>query len=104
MNPNGPFQGRGFGFVPAHGYYQGGTPTLAWVTFALVLLLVLTVFALLVARFARAGRNFGGPRMRMRGRPDPLDIVRMRFASGQISREEYLQATADLTPPQPPAP
>jgi hypothetical protein len=33
----------------------------------------------------------------------------MRFASGQISRDEYLQATSDLvadapTQPQPPAP
>ncbi len=110
MNPNPPFQGRGFGFAPVHGYYQGGTSTLAWVTFALVLLLVLTVFALLVARFAsggRRGRGRGhfGPRMRMRGGPpDPLEILRMRFASGQISREEYLQATSDLTAaPQPPA-
>lgn len=48
--------------------------------------------------------------MRMRGgaRPDPLEILRMRFASGQISRDEYLQATSDLateapTQPQPPA-
>ena len=57
MNPNPPFQGRGFGFAPVHGYYQGGTSTLAWVTFALVLLLVLTVFALLVARFASGGRR-----------------------------------------------
>lgn len=112
MNNTPQFGPRGFGggsgFGPVHGYYHSGPPTLAWVTFALVLLLVLTVFALLVARFASGGRGRGrghfGPRMRMRGgSPDPLDILRMRFASGQISREEYLQATSDLTPgPQPP--
>jgi hypothetical protein len=38
--------------------------------------------------------------MRMRGgggRPDPLEILRMRFASGQMTRDEFLQATSDLT-------
>jgi hypothetical protein len=118
MNPNTPFRGRGFGYGPnvvAFHEHAANTP-LQWATFALVLLIALTLGALVVARLAGGGRRrrhrFGGPmRMRMRGagggRPDPLEILRMRFASGQISREEYLQATADLAPtetiPQPPA-
>ena len=108
MNPTPPFRIRGFGYGP--GFVRvhdaaANTP-LQWATFALVLLIALTLAALIVARMA------GGPRrrrFRMRaGRPDPLEVLRMRFASGQISREEYLQATGDLgadapTQPQPPA-
>jgi uncharacterized membrane protein len=113
MNPNTPLRGRGFGYAPNFaGYHDhvANTP-LQWATFALVLLIALTLGAFVVARFARGGRRrhrFGPPmRMRMRGGPggpDALDVLRMRFASGQISREEFLQATADLTPaaPQPP--
>jgi uncharacterized membrane protein len=36
-------------------------------------------------------------RMRGGGRPDPLEVLRMRFASGQITRDEFLQATSDLS-------
>ena len=107
MNTNPQFP-QGFGYGPALRVHEqlGNTP-LQWATFALVLLIALTLGALIVARVA------GGPprrrRFRMRGRPDPADVLRMRFASGQISREEYLQATHDLavdapTQPQPEPP
>jgi len=108
MNTYPPLQGRGFGFRPTpDAYYYGhGTPALAWATFALVVLLVLVVGAIIVARFSRGrGSRHFGPRMMMRhgGPPDPLEVLRMRFASGQISRDEFLQATSDLTAvPQPP--
>lgn len=110
MNPYPPFQGRGFGFGRGfvHVHDRLGDTPLQWATFALVLLIALTLGALVVARLA------GGPprrhRFRMRGgRPDPFEVLRMRFASGQISREEYLQAVSELavdapTGPQPPAP
>jgi uncharacterized membrane protein len=110
MNPNPPFQGRGFGFAPKLvSYHDGAVNTpLQWATFALVLLIALTLGAFIVARMARGGRRrhrFGPPmgmRTRGGGEPDPLEILRMRFASGQISREEFLQATADLTASGPP--
>jgi uncharacterized membrane protein len=108
MNTYPPLQGRGFGFrpVPDAYVYGHGNTSLAWATFALVLLLVLTVGAMLVARFAGGrGRRHSGPNMMMRhgGPPDPLEVLRMRFAGGQISRDEFLQATSDLTAvPQPP--
>lgn len=112
MNPpNPPFQGRGFGYGPALRIHEqmGNTP-LQWATFALVLLIVLTLGALIVARLAGGGRHrrFGRRRMLHRHGVDPLDVLRVRFASGQITRDEFLQATSDLaheapTQPQPPA-
>jgi uncharacterized membrane protein len=119
MNTNPPFRGRGFGYGPGpfSVHEHAANAGLAWATFALVLLIALTLGAVLVARFSGGGRrhrrHFGPPMMRMRGggRPDPLEILRMRFASGQITRDEFLQATSDLTAtdttveqPPPPAP
>ncbi|HEY2073654.1 MAG TPA: SHOCT domain-containing protein [Gaiellaceae bacterium] len=106
MNPTPPFQGRGFGYGPGLRVHEqlGNTP-LEWATFALVLLIALTLGALIVARVAGGGRRrHFGHRMRMRGRPDPLEVLRIRFASGQISREEYLQATSDLAADAPTQP
>ena len=118
MNPNPPFQGRGFGSggsMALH-LHQGNT-SLQWATFALVVLLVLTFGAYLIATYAGRGRHrhhrrvfFGGGPRGFGGRPDALEVLRMRFASGQMSRDEFLQATGDLTatapamqPPPPPA-
>lgn len=113
MNPTPPFQGRGFGYGPAffrvHDQVVGNTP-LQWATFALVLLIALTLGTLIVARLAGGGpRRRQFVKMRRHGGTDPLEVLRMRFASGQISREEYVQAVSDLTAdaptrPQPPAP
>lgn len=98
MHQHPPFQGRGFGFgrhmVELHGHLAN-TP-LQWATFALVLLVALTLWALVVARIAR-----GGGRHRHRRELDPLDVVRLRFARGEIGRDEFLQATADLAPAAP---
>jgi uncharacterized membrane protein len=123
MNRYPPFQGRGFGYGPnVATFHQHATNSpLEWATFALVVLLVLMFGAVLVARFAGRGHRhgpkgfrrryrFGGPQMMMRHGPGPgpdaLDVLRMRFASGQITRDEFLQATSDLTaggpPPSPP--
>jgi uncharacterized membrane protein len=120
INPGGPNSGGGFGFRPGgmllvHGG-QAHPSALAWVTFALVLLLVLTVGAMIVARFARRGRHqHGGPRQFAFGggpgrRPDPLDVLRWRYARGELTRDAFLEGVADLTapgavpPPPPPAP
>jgi uncharacterized membrane protein len=98
MNTYPPFdRGRGFGYGPMVDHFHNGNGTLAWATFALVLLLVLTFGAYLIATFAARG---AAPRhgMHFRGRrPDALEVLRMRFASGQMTREEFLQASGDLT-------
>jgi uncharacterized membrane protein len=110
MNTYPPFdRGRGFGYGPMVEHFHQTDPALAWATFALVLLLVLAAGAFAIMMASRRG-----PRQRMRfrgGRPDPLEVLRMRFASGQMTREEFLQAAGDLTStattveqPPPPAP
>jgi uncharacterized membrane protein len=118
MNTYPPFQRRGFGPGTLNVHEHMANSALAWATFALVLLIVLTLGAFIVARLSGGGRrhrmHLGGPpmmRMRGGGRPDPLEILRMRFASGQITRDEFLHATGDLTAtaatveqPPPPAP
>ncbi|MGH2934778.1 MAG: hypothetical protein ACRDL2_09760 [Gaiellaceae bacterium] len=99
MNTNPPFQrGRGFGYGPVVDHVHQGNTSLEWATFALVLLLLFLFGMYLVAWAGRGRGRFGPPqRIRLRGgRPDAREMLRMRFASGQMSREEFLQATSDL--------
>jgi uncharacterized membrane protein len=99
------------------GPHGGGGDSLEWVLFALLLLLILLVIAQLALALMRRPR-FGGPRHMRRGmhaspggapwgRPDPLSIARMRYARGEIGRDEYVQLAQDLggepEPPPPPA-
>jgi uncharacterized membrane protein len=99
MNTYPPLRGRGFGYGPGpfNVHEHAANAGLAWATFALVLLIALTLGALLVARFSGGGRRHHRGHFIHRGRPDPLEMLRMRFASGQITRDEFLQATGDLT-------
>ncbi len=94
MNPNllDNFRG-GRPFFEVH---HSGPPALAWAIFALQLLLLGALAVLLVRAFAFRPRPAGPPPRRFRRRPDPLTHVRMRYANGDISREEYLQVTRDL--------
>jgi uncharacterized membrane protein len=104
--PHGPF-GRGF-FPPAHSF-DSGTSTIEWVLFALLLTTLILVGANLAlawsarsARMARAaGRPSGfGPRGPRRG--NPFAILGERYARGDISRDEFVQATDDLRAAQSP--
>jgi uncharacterized membrane protein len=87
---------RGYDFAPVYANHHGAPSALAWATFALVLLLALAFFAAAVSQLAaRRPRRFafaGHGR-----RPDPLEVLRIRYARGEISRDEYLQASSDLT-------
>jgi len=61
---------------------------------------------LLLRAFTFRPRPAGPPRrlVRRHGQPDPLTHVRMRYANGEISREEYRQVTNDLGGTPEPAP
>ena len=88
------------------GRHGGGSDSLEWVIFALLLVVILLLVALLALALTRRmrfrGRHFehrlhgppgGGPPF---GRPDPLSIARMRYARGEIGRDEFVQLTQDL--------
>jgi uncharacterized membrane protein len=105
MNSYPPWNRGGVGPSEMH-FHNGGPPTLEWLVFALLLVAVLTLGTLLVSRLAvRSGRWSRTPATTVPAAVhDPLDVLRFRYARGEISRDEYLQGTADLTPPQPAAP
>ena len=94
MNPNFPdnFRGGRPIFDVQHG---GGPSALAWTIFALQLLLLAAIAVLIARTFAFRPRP-AGPARRFRARPDPLTHARMRYANGEISRDEYLQVERDL--------
>lgn len=97
----------------------GRADSLEWVIFALLLLLIVLAIAQLVLNVMRRP-GFGGPRHRgfklhgppgggrPWGRPDALEVARLRYAQGAIGRDEYTQLVQDLggepePPPPPPA-
>lgn len=103
-NPPFPFQRGGFQVGPEY-MHHGGPHALAWATFALVLLLVLAFFAVFVARMAVGRRQHWKHRMAFAGpggQHDPLELLRMRYARGEIDRDTFLQGTSDLTEVKPP--
>jgi uncharacterized membrane protein len=80
-------------------YADHGPHLLGWLVFAALLaLLVVGVLALL----GRTGR----PRVipagaRQEPASDALTVLRLRYARGEISRDEFLQASEDLGLPPP---
>jgi uncharacterized membrane protein len=61
---------------------------LGWVIFALELLMLAALIFLIVRSFMPARRRSAPAQ--------PLAQLQMRYANGQISRDEYLQAERDL--------
>jgi hypothetical protein len=106
MNNDNFGHGRGFFPGPALNAPHGGGPTsLAWVIFALELLMLAALGVLLVRAFASRPRPAGpgGPgrhfAVRRHGPPppaDPLEVARYRYARGELSRDDYLQVVRDL--------
>jgi uncharacterized membrane protein len=91
----------------AHGRWAGEGPgPLGWTFFALLVVgIVAGVIAL--ASWLAAGRGQGSarpPSLPSGSGEDPLTILRLRYARGEISREEFLRASEDLgeAPPPPP--
>ena len=101
-----PFRGGG-GFVERAG--SGGPSDLAWVIFGLLLaLLLLAIVSLALDAYYRSQ---GGPPPFIKWLPPggppglapggrALAVLDMRYARGEVSRKDYLQAREDLgTPP-----
>jgi hypothetical protein len=99
------FPGAAFAAASSIGDHGGWPDALAWAIFALLLTLLLLAIATLALD---AWYRSGGPRPFVRplgpaiapgmfpgGRA--LGLLGVRYARGEISRTEYLQARADLT-------
>jgi uncharacterized membrane protein len=91
MDDHAPWLPRGYDLAPAYSHHAGGPSALAWATFALVLALALAFLATAVAEAAARRR-----RPAVAG-ADPLETLRFRYARGEIGRDEFVQAAADLT-------
>jgi hypothetical protein len=72
-----------------------------------IALIVVAVAVYLIARIVEGRTPFA---RRERAPSDPLEVIRVRYARGELGREEYLEAWLDLTSgtppvsPRPPAP
>jgi len=105
----GPSGWTGYAPLYIRGHEHHGGHPLAWVLFALLLLVLLLVVANLVATLTRRHRGPwrggpwgpGPPRHGPGGGFDEAStILRARYARGEIAREEFLQASQDLATPQ----
>ncbi|MGZ4359171.1 MAG: hypothetical protein ACXVZW_05235 [Gaiellaceae bacterium] len=85
-----------------HGaYHHGGAHPLLWVIFA-VLIAVLVLLLLSLA--GRLGRQRGWQRLATAGAgaEESLAALRLRYARGEIDRDQFLQVSRDLgLPPGP---
>ncbi|HEY7692921.1 MAG TPA: SHOCT domain-containing protein [Gaiellaceae bacterium] len=93
---DGPFRGALVQHVDG-----GGPSTLAWVIFALLLALLLLAIASLAldlyrSRRARATGATGTPPRAVDSSARALALLDDRYARGEVSRDEYLQARDDL--------
>jgi putative membrane protein len=96
MYPNPPFRGGDQGGLV---YHHGGPGPFGWTVLALQLLLVLGVawllVSLLLGRFSRHPAAAAAAPTATR-ESQPLETLHMRYARGEIGRDEYLQARSDL--------
>ncbi|MGD0822660.1 MAG: SHOCT domain-containing protein [Desulfomonilia bacterium] len=83
-----------FGQCPGYGYYGGGGPMgYFWYGghFMMMLLFILLVVAVyLIARNAHTRKSGGEPT------ETPLDIIRIRYAKGEITKEQFENLKNDL--------
>lgn len=66
-----------------------------WLWMAGGLILVIGIIVLVVAAIACLGR-FGERRSNDSTHPEPIDILRERFARGEITEDEFLEAKRTL--------
>ncbi|MBV8081188.1 MAG: hypothetical protein JO186_12540 [Actinobacteria bacterium] len=91
---------RGFGPYFEHAHH--GNP-LGWIVAFVLFALLFAAAAALLARWL-AGRQVAATAGAAPAAADALAVVRMRYARGEIDREQFLQASADLGGAPPPLP
>jgi uncharacterized membrane protein len=83
-----------------HDYYMhggDGPHVFAWLLFALLLALLVGLIIVVAARWGRPLRSSAAPApLALKSGDDPQELVRLRYARGEIDRETFLQVSQDL--------
>ena len=92
----GPMMRHGgvFGYPqPAH---ETGTSSIEWAILGLTIAILIGVVLLLADRCGHRHRHHGHGWGPSGGFDKPLTMLRLRYSQGEITRDEYLQASRDL--------
>lgn len=89
--------------MPYHDTYMHGSDgphTFAWLLMFLLLALLIGLVVMLVTKWEGGRRAAAaGTAPLARTGDDPYELVRLRYARGEIDRETFLQVSQDLSPP-----
>ena len=84
-----------------HDYFMhggGGPHVFAWLLFALLLVFLVGLVVFFTGRWGGLHRGSPAPgTLAPRAGDDAQDLVRLRYARGEIDREEFLSRKQDLT-------
>jgi uncharacterized membrane protein len=95
-------QGFGPGYIMGH---DGGGPHVLGIIFVVVLLVAIATLVVLAVRWTRHGPPAPAPAGAQLGQSDAaLAAARMRYARGELSREDFLRISTDLQEPPPGSP
>lgn len=88
---------RGAGRGAYGGWMHGGLPLIGGIFWLLILIGIVALIVYAVRRPAVGAATVGVPTTPATPTPPtPLDVVRERYARGEIDREEYTRLTNDL--------
>jgi uncharacterized membrane protein len=88
-----------------HDHYMngGGSHVLVWLLFVLLLALLVGLIVLVAARSSAFHKAVAAPApVGLKPGDDPQELVRLRYARGEIDRETFLQVSQDLGGSGPP--
>ena len=80
----------------SHGFWGYGAGWEGWVMFAFMIVFVAAIVVAVVFLVRYLGPSLGAVPPGSGAPESPKDILKRRYASGEIDREEYLQKLGDL--------
>ena len=82
-------------------HLYGGTPWFAWFLLALLLVVLIGLAVFVFSRLAGSHAPRLLPAVGPAPADDPLTVLRLRYARGEIARDEFVQTSKDLGAPPP---